>query len=299
MRPGRPSQTALGVALGWSWVARHRSLAGLAPPSELELTERLLEHVPRRVRRARRLLRCGAFSRVMHWLSERLGPGIALHMVLRKRWFADTVRAELTAGRSQLVALGAGFDALAACIACERPDVECFELDHPDTQEWKHRALVATGPVPENLHLIPADLASGDPSRILRGHAGFRPEAESVFVAEALLMYLERRRVSGLLGGLPAAPGGVLLYSYLVGDAEERPEMGRGAAFLRWKLRRTGEPLLWGLPPGREAELLRGTGWQLDRSIGAAELRELYPVTPDAVLMDWERLAVARLPGFP
>jgi methyltransferase (TIGR00027 family) len=78
---------------------------------------------------------------------------------VRARLAEDMAAAGLAAGRRDYVLLGAGLDSF----AWRHPragEFTVWEIDHPDTQEWKRAALRRTGLAePGNVRFVPADLS--------------------------------------------------------------------------------------------------------------------------------------------
>jgi methyltransferase (TIGR00027 family) len=76
-------------------------------------------------------------------------PGVRSSVVARTRLIDDAIAASLGERIEQLVILGAGFDSRAYRLPCVR-GITVFEVDHPDTQATKRRALERVLSTPPN-----------------------------------------------------------------------------------------------------------------------------------------------------
>ncbi|WP_063043008.1 class I SAM-dependent methyltransferase [Nocardia pseudovaccinii] len=113
-----------------------------------------------------------------------------LFLAARARFAEDTVADAVAAGTRQVVILGAGLDTFA--YRNPHPDVRVFEVDHPDTQEWKRQRLDAAGiELPSSLIFAPVDFESQTLAAGLAA-AGFDRRRPAVFVWLGVIMYLTR-----------------------------------------------------------------------------------------------------------
>ncbi|WP_327141410.1 class I SAM-dependent methyltransferase [Nocardia sp. NBC_01327] len=115
----------------------------------------------------------------------------------RARFAEDTVRAAVAAGTRQVVILGAGLDTFA--YRNPFPELRVYEVDHPDTQEWKRHRLAESGiDVPDSLAFVPIDFETRTLAEGL-AEAGFPRDEPAVFVWLGVVMYLTRDAISGTL----------------------------------------------------------------------------------------------------
>lgn len=113
-----------------------------------------------------------------------------LFLAARARFAEDTVADAVAAGTRQVVILGAGLDTFA--YRNQHPDVRVFEVDHPDTQEWKRQRLDAAGiELPASLTFAPVDFESQTLAAGLAA-AEFDRSRPAVFVWLGVIMYLTR-----------------------------------------------------------------------------------------------------------
>jgi methyltransferase (TIGR00027 family) len=190
-------------------------------------------------------------------------------LIARTQFFDERVLAALAAGIRQVVILGAGYDdrALRFC----SPGVRFFEVDHPATQQDKRRRLRAMrargrGPV-----LAAADFRHDDVAAVLAasGHAAGQP---TLFLAEGLLVYLDRAACVRLLGAAraSAAEGSELAASLATHRAGA--DSARVAAIANSRRRSAVEAWVTILPAEDHLNLLGEAGWAVDRSVDAAQL---------------------------
>lgn len=227
-----------------------------------------------------------------------LVPGLFLHFFTRKRLLEHFAREAIAAGCRQVVIIGAGLDSLAWRLqeefakgdpGSDAPEVQWFELDHPDTQRIKLQSqsdLAATNggtipPIPPNPviqpHLLPLDLRVSTPAEVLGACPAFDATLPTFFVAEGLLMYLPPERVDGFVSELArfAAPGSRFAFTFMEQREGERLAFRHGHplidAWLRWRQ----EPFQWGMPRDRERVETFATahGWRLAFLSSRAEMR--------------------------
>lgn len=192
------SQTALGMAMSR---ARHRRLA-----STKIIDDPVAEIFPGVARHVQWVLESGGAT------STGLAPVMPL---ARARFFEDITVDAVKNGVTQVVIIGAGLDTLAYRHADALSPATIFELDKPQTQSWKRRALEAAGMhPPSNLRYVPADLAQrGFPAR-LQG-AGFASDLPAVVGWLGVTYYLHLQSVVMTLEQLGAfAPSTRLVMDY-------------------------------------------------------------------------------------
>jgi methyltransferase (TIGR00027 family) len=198
----------------------------------------------------------------------RLGPSI----IARTRFFDERVLAAISAGTSQVVIVGAGYDDRA--LRFRSPGVRFFELDHPATQADKARrlrALRAAKPGSGGPTLAPADFRDDDVAGVLEasGHDAGQP---TLFICEGLLVYLDQPTCVRLLGALRAraAIGSELAVS--LATHREGLDSGQVAAVANSRRGHSRESWLTILPAAAHLELLGRAGWQVSNRVDAAEL---------------------------
>lgn len=264
MREGRPSRTALQVALAVPYLAHQPRLGGLLPADLVAAAEDILVASGAvgqgRLGRLRQ-----SYYRRFGAIAERLTvPGLTLHLALRKRWVSDEVEDALATGVRQVLVVGAGLDTVGLRLAPRHPGVQFVEIDHPASQGMKRRALEKLGQS-VNHRLVAADFSRTDLQAVVGNLDRWTHGDATVIVAEGLLMYLSEDDVASFFDATAqiAGEGSRLLFSYL-----QRSESGRflvgplgGLAVLGLKLQ--GEPWRWGVRSERLPDFLAEHGWRL------------------------------------
>jgi methyltransferase (TIGR00027 family) len=80
---------------------------------------------------------------------------LVTQVALRSAYNEDWLCEALDRGVKQYVMIGAGLDSFALRDAAYYPDVKIYELDHPDTQALKIKALSKLGEIPANVEFVP------------------------------------------------------------------------------------------------------------------------------------------------
>ncbi len=274
MREGRASETAISIAVNTVAASFDPVLRRVVADPAEPYSEWFVEAHSAKARE--QLARWKSRPTSMSFWGNIMFPGGRNFIQLRKRWIDEMVREALRDGMTQVVVLGAGYDTLSLRLSAGHPGVRFFELDHPDTQAVKRRALEAHAALPGNLTLLPLDLTRESASQRLLETPGFRRGLRGVYVAEGLLMYLGPRDVDSLfrLVAQTGRPGSLFVFSMVD---------GRSLADARSPVRRTiqmaafhGEPVRYGLSPrGVKAFLLR-RGFRLRARADHRTLRAAY-----------------------
>lgn len=279
MRDEKPSQTALLIARAMVFLSCDPAARVLVPAEAAEAYRWFLESADPAAARLAALSGGFAPLRALTYFSETFViPGITLHYAVRKRFLEDAARTALTAGASQVVALGAGLDTLALRLHRERPDVRFFEVDHPATQRLKRRAFEAHHRIGPNLHLVELDLARSTLEETLLAVPGYAPGADTFLVAEGLSMYLQPAEMDGIFAFLRAhtGPGSRFAFTFMEPRADGRVDFASSSLLVRSWLRAVGEPFTWGLRCSELPPYLAGRGFSLVELAGADTLRARY-----------------------
>ena len=298
MREDRPSATAYLIARALLFLSRDPETAPLIPPETAELCGWVVDLVsPSDGRRARRAGESPLLRRIAY-AAERLGiPGIMLHYVVRKRFLEDAARRALAEGASQVVVLGAGFDALALRLHREFPDVLFVECDHPATQRVKRRALEAHARTGPSLQLLPVDLARQSLAGVIASLPEYSHTADTLLIAEGLTMYLREEEIDELFAFLwdHAGPGSRFAFTFMEPRADGKVDFPSASAFVRPWLRLVGEPFTWGVRRQDLPRFLAERGFTLEELADDRVLRERYLVPAG---LAGHRLAVGEYVGL-
>ena len=261
MREDKPSRTAYKVALNIITLGAKPGMDDVLPPGIVEATERLL------------LASGAAGATVVRWSRSRrmvsvyeafdwMLPGQFEAFGHRKAFCDRQVRDGIGAGATQVLVLGAGYDTMGWRLAPEFAGVNFFEIDHPATARLKARGIDEMGQR-DNLHLIPEDLGRQKLVDVLKADKSWDQTAQTVIVAEGLLMYLPPEAVRDIFGQCAAitGAGSRTAFTYICTGADGRPDAGRWTGLVLWILKVSGEPWLWSIRPEELGRFLEETGW--------------------------------------
>ena len=287
----RPSLTAWIVAAATLYLSHHPTLYGLVPVAAIDPTRRAL--------RAGRGIYGRLFTRLINhaWFRKRLAakeqrtlPGFALHIAARKLYIEAAVRRAVAQEFGQVIVLGAGYDTLALRLHAEFPKVMFIEVDHHATQRVKTRTALAPHLPAPNLAVVAADLGGPGLADALAACPIYRPGADTLFIAEGLLMYLPPQSVEALIKelrdiGAPVALPGArhspprprgrtrLVFSFLeVLDDGHIGFPNTPESFDRWLAKR--EPFRWGIERSKLPEWLAQRGFAVTEIAGSQTLRQ-------------------------
>lgn len=293
MKRGQPSHSAIRIAANHVAAAREpRFRPLLLHPDEPYSAWFVREFSPFFLA----LWRWGPTRRYLYRLYESRTPGAPLYLLLRKRWIEEQSRRLLDADPTlrQVVVLGAGLDPLCLRLANTYPDLRCFEIDHPDTQQFKKTALEKHRAAARALHLEPLDFTQSSLDALFPRIAGFDPQQRTLFIAEGLFMYLDQAEVDRILTNLAgvAAPGSAALLTFVDRGRLEDPTSS--VSQMAQVLVTMGEPLRSSVYRNRLDSELGRFGWATEKVDGPEELRSAYLGRADTPLADGELLAIAR-----
>ncbi|BDU72868.1 class I SAM-dependent methyltransferase [Mesoterricola silvestris] len=189
MQPGEPSRTALGAAT-------HRAVHQVLEQGRI-FTDPL----------AGRILGPEAALAARRAEGDATQRQLRLFIAVRTRFAEDALRTAFARGARQLVVLGAGLDTYAYRNPLGQ-DLDIYEVDHPDTQQWKRRLLAeAAIPVPDNLTYVPVDFECETLEDGLTLE-GFDPGKRTFFTWLGVVPYLAEETVFSTLAFIASLPGG-------------------------------------------------------------------------------------------
>ena len=274
MRKGKPSHTAYKVALNIITLGAKPGMDRVLPPGIVEATARLLvasgaaSATAVRWSRSQRMV---SVYEAFDWMM----PGQFVDFAHRKAFCERHVREGIGAGATQVLVLGAGYDTLGWRLAPEFAGVDFFEIDHPDTACLKAKGIDHMGQR-DNLRLVPADLGERKLVDVLTANKLWDRTAQTVIVAEGLLMYLPPAAPRDLLRQCAAITGARsrIAFTYIGTGADGRPDAGRWTGLVLWILKVIGEPWLWSIRPQELSQFLEEAGWaNAPELVGAADRR--------------------------
>jgi len=201
--------------------------------------------------------------------------GFRAFMAARSRFAEDELAHAVAQGVEQYVVLGAGLDTFA--YRNPYPKLRVFEVDHPDTQEWKRGQLQAAGIViPSALAFVPVNFEERSLTEGLE-QSGFEMNAAAFFSWLGVTPYLTREACMTTLAFIAKRPKG----SGVVFDFAIDPELlnaGQREAFgaLAKRVADYGEPFQLFFDPPKLQEQLSALGFDRTEFLGRGQLNERY-----------------------
>lgn len=263
MRRDKPSLTARKVALNIVTLGSKRGMDEIMPPGIVESTADLLVASGVVGRKTIQIARSPRMVSVYKWFDWML-PGQFEAFGYRKAFCDRQVRDGIRNGTTQVLVLGAGYDTLGWRLSSDYLDVNFFEIDHPATSRIKARGINSIGKR-GNLFLIPEDLGERGLVDVLNNVSEWDQQAQSVFIAEGLLMYLTPEAVHELFSQCAeiSSFGSRIGFSYIPSGPDGKLDAG---PWTKWMLRLqkvVGEPWIWSIQPGELGSFLEETGWRI------------------------------------
>lgn len=153
-------------------------------------------------------------------------PGVVTHVVYRKRWVEEKVRAFLDGGGERVVVLGAGLDTLSLRLHAAYPKTLFIEIDHPDSQAVKRRLVQDLAGRPANIRFVGGDLTPEGVSDWLDRTVP-PVSGRTLVLAEAVIEYLPVPAAVAMFGFMRrmSGPGGRCLFTFLSSKAERLPNL--------------------------------------------------------------------------
>jgi len=216
-----------------------------------------------------------AYARDLERASHKVARDFRAFMAVRSRYVEDRLAETVSKGVKQYVILGAGLDTFA--YRNPFPSLRVFEVDFPETQEWKHSMLdEAEIPVPGNVTYVPLDfehktLAAG------LAEAGFDSSAPAFFGWLGVVPYLTLAAFRATLDTIAKLPAGsAVSFDYALAP-ETLSKVGRTAFdALAGRVAAAGEPFqLFFTPETMTAELDRA-GFHRIEQLNSDHLNEIY-----------------------
>jgi len=218
--------------------------------------------------------------------------GSVIMMQIRTRFIEERLAHAIQNGATQVVILGAGFDTRAYRLTDLLKNAHVFEVDQPSTQEYKTRRVREAGiEVPGNLTYVPVNFRHDNLGASLAA-AGHDSSRTTFFIWEGVTMYLPETAIAETLRWVAAqAPGSAIIFDFMYQAAidfmaqtsfDHLPEQARrGVERLRKLV--AGEPWIFGIPNGAEAEFLNKFGLTVSElmPIGAEESGKRYLTRSD------------------
>jgi len=228
---------------------------------------------------------------------DALTPGIYGVQISRTRFIDDTVCDALQEGIEQVVILGAGLDTRPYRLAGMK-HARVFEVDLPSVQEDKKKKLQKHfGRLPEQVTFLPIDFDTQSLEAVFSG-TPFDPTSLTIFVWEGVTQYLAEEAVRKALAFVgSAAPGSMLVFTYVLKSFIERRSDIPGTNKMMDMVAKRGSPWLFGLEPSSVASYLSPFHLHLIADVGDADYQTNYfePMGRKLVVSEIERIAQATI----
>ena len=207
--------------------------------------------------------------------NEQAGPlaqGVNNSMRARARYFDDFVKKFIDEGLEQLVILGAGYDTRAYRIDGLK-NVKVFELDHPNTQNFKIQKIKEIfGSIPDNVTYVPVDFETQTLNHELFEEYGSLKK--TLFVMEGIIYYLSPKSVGKILSFIAKNLGSTILFDYFDQCVvDETCEVGK---IFRSYAELVGETLKFGLKEEIIEEFLSEFGFSNITNVNSKDYKKTY-----------------------
>jgi methyltransferase (TIGR00027 family) len=203
-------------------------------------------------------------------------PGARTSAIARTKLIDDSLLDAITAGISQIVILGSGFD----CRAYRLPELNrtiVFEVDHPATLAMKLSRVHDVLPkLPDHVRYVEIDFMRQTLPEVLAG-SGFHSSRPAIFLWEGVTQYLAADAVDSVLRFVArCTPGTRLLFTYVHAGMLDGSVRFRADSRLLRGFASLGEPWIFGLFPEQATQFLSDRALSLEHDWSASEYRKLY-----------------------
>ncbi|MFE7740762.1 class I SAM-dependent methyltransferase [Nocardia sp. NPDC057455] len=203
-----------------------------------------------------------------------------LFIAARSRFADDVAAVAVARGTRQVVILGAGLNTTAYRNTTE--GVRFFEVDHPDTQEWKRGRLSEAGiAVPPSVTFAPIDFEQSTLAAGLAA-AGFDRTRDALFIWLGVVMYLTGTSVDDTLRYIADhGAAAEVVFDYLYPTAPTSRDRSTGAQRARAdRVAAVGEPWLSFFTADQIRAELLSSGFARVEDHSATELLAAYGIRP-------------------
>ena len=198
-------------------------------------------------------------------------------MAARSRYAEDQFARAIASGTGQYVILGAGLDTFPYRNPYSNCGLRVFEVDHPDTQEWKrHRLALMAIPVSSLVTFVSVDFEHQRLDIELE-RRGFRFDEPAFFSLLGVTPYLTNRAVMDTFKLIHSfCPGNAIAFDYALPPQalSERERVASDA--LSDRVARVGEPFKSAFGPEALANDLKQVGFRRVESPTTDHINALY-----------------------
>lgn len=269
---GRPSATALEVTA-------YRAIGAKHPDPAIRnadvLAERLLGADERAILKetgSGAVLSALALDTDRAWASLGNRSVFARGVHIRTRHIDEVLLESLKAGSTQVVILGAGLDSRAYRFSDALGGARVFELDLPQTQEYKKaRVRSVLGALPAHVTYAPIDFTKQDLATVLTA-SGYDRTEKTIFIWEGVTMYIPEAAVDATLRAIAgiAGKGSRIVFDYFTEHAlKSLPPALRDVSK---SVAAVGEPFVFGMPGDNATAFVTQRGYSVLSDFGSADL---------------------------
>ena len=193
------------------------------------------------------------------------------NVISRSRYTEDNLKSEISKGVEQYVILGAGLDTFAFRHKDLLKEIKVFEVDQPDTQEFKRKRLADLNwGIPRNLHFVPADFSKERLAEALLG-SPYNPSVKSLFSMLGVTMYLSPDDAFETLRSITqiASAGSSVIFDYHTKTDASLHE-------IRKELQRMGESMNTTFDPLGLGVELEKLGFHLCEDLSPVDIQERF-----------------------
>lgn len=211
-------------------------------------------------------------------MDQKFSRGFRASIVGRARFIEDLITEQSKHNVTQYVILGAGLDTFAQ----RRPEIasriQVFEVDQPETQDWKRQRLVELGfGIPEWLHLVPVDFEAGWSWLEQLKTSGFDTNKPAVVVSTGVTQYLTKDAITATLRQVSKlAPGSTLAMTFLLPFESTESKEHSEVDTAKKGAQASGTPFISFFTPSEMLEMARKAGFQEVRYVSSTDLNERY-----------------------
>lgn len=267
MRPGKGSSTAQFVACSRALGTLAPTVPGFGDP----LAERFLNsRFRKKVARRQKALENGRNKSPYDFWFQGMGVFNQFRKVILDRAITRALPLE------QLVSLGAGLDGRAWSLpGLDKTTV--FEVDHPDTQQWKRKQAIGLNPIAKDVRFIEMSFSNDGLAQRL-STAGFDQKKTTFWLWEGVTMYLTPNDNVKTLTSIADiwSPGSGLALTYMVKKDGRVPHS--------WFLALLGEPILSAYTMDELGQTTHSAGWITESNTGIEDWKAM--LTPDLYLTE-------------
>jgi len=205
-------------------------------------------------------------------------PGLSSSIIARVRYFDDIVKESIGDGLQQLVILGAGYDTRSYRIEGLDEKVKVFEVDHPNTQNFKKEKIIEIfRSLPDHVTYVPIDFETQKLGQMLFEN-GYNESLKTLFIMEGLIMYIPPEAVDETLNFIVNKSGkdSQIIFDYYpesVVDGTTALAVGQN---IRNFLIQMGEPLQFGIKEGTIGKFLSSYGFSKINDVTSTDYKKAY-----------------------